>query len=73
MNCPRCQGLLMNDQVYNKNEALSVLSISRCLNCGETFDQMILRNRTCQEKKGVTEHPKSTKWADRRSPLAITR
>jgi hypothetical protein len=63
----------MNDQVYNRNEALSVLSIWRCLNRGETFDPMILQNRTCQEQKGVMEHPKSTKWAERRSPLAITR
>jgi hypothetical protein len=73
MHCPRCEGLLIGDQVYNQNEALSVLSIWRCLNCGETFDPMILQNRTCQEQKGMTEHPKSTKWADRRSPLAITR
>ena len=44
MNCPRCQGLLISDYLYNKDEALSVLYIWRCLNCGETFDSMIIRN-----------------------------
>lgn len=73
MNCPRCEGLLMSDQVYNSNEALYVLSIWRCLNCGETFDSMILHNRIQQKEKRILERPKSTNWADHRSPLAITR
>ena len=73
MNCPRCQGLMISDQHYNKDEALYVLSIWRCLNCGETFDSMILHNRACQEGQERMEHPKSTGWADTRSPLAITR
>jgi len=73
MNCPRCEGLLMSDQVYNQDEAMYVLSIWRCLNCGENFDSMILQNRTLQKEKGVMERPKSTNWADNRSPLAITR
>jgi hypothetical protein len=73
MNCPRCKGLLMSDQVYNQDEAMYVLSIWRCLNCGENFDSMILQNRTHQKEKGIMERPKSTNWADKRSPLAITR
>jgi hypothetical protein len=73
MNCPRCEGLLMSDQVYNPNEALYVLSIWRCLNCGDTFDSMILHNRIQQKEKRILERPKSTNWADHRSPLAITR
>jgi len=73
MNCPRCEGLLMSDQVYNQDEAMYVLSIWRCLNCGETFDSMILQNRAHQKEKGTMERPKSTNWADKRSPLAITR
>ena len=73
MNCPRCEGLLMSDQVYNQNEAMYCLSIWRCLNCGENFDSTILRNRTEQKEKGIMERPKSTSWADSRSPLAITR
>jgi len=63
----------MSDQVYNSDEALYVLSIWRCLNCGETFDSLILKNRTTQKEKGNMERPKSTSWADNRSPLAITR
>ena len=73
MNCPRCEGLLMSDQVYNADEGLYVLSIWRCLNCGESFDSMILKNRTTQKEKGIMERPKSTNWADNRSPLAIRR
>jgi len=73
MNCPRCEGLLMSDQVYNQDEAMYVLSIWRCLNCGENFDSMILQNRAHQKEKGNMERPKSTSWADNRSPLAITR
>jgi hypothetical protein len=73
MNCPRCEGLLMNDQVYNADEALYVLSIWRCLNCGETFDSMILQNRIQQKEKGMPERSKSTSWADNRNPLAISR
>lgn len=73
MNCPRCEGLLMSDQVYNADEALYVLSVWRCLNCGDTFDSMILQNRATQQARGIMERPKSTSWADNRSPLAITR
>ena len=62
----------MSDQVYNQDEALYVLSIWRCLNCGENFDSMILQNRTKQKEEGTMERPKSTNWADKRSPLAIT-
>ncbi len=63
----------MSDQVYNSDEALYVLSIWRCLNCGDTFDSMILHNRMQRKKKRILERPKSTSWADSRSPLAITR
>ena len=72
MICPRCEGLLISDQVYHPEEALYVLSIWRCLNCGETFDPMIVENRTRQEQTEGRSHPRSTKWADSRSPLAIT-
>jgi hypothetical protein len=72
MNCPRCEGLLMSDQVYNPQEVLYVLSKWRCLNCGENFDSLILQNRTTQKEKGMPERSKSTSRADNRSPLAIT-
>jgi hypothetical protein len=73
MNCPRCEGLLMSDQVYNQDEVMHVLAIWRCLNCGENFDSMILHNRKQQKEKGMPERSKSTSWADNRSPLAITK
>ena len=73
MNCPRCEGLLMSDQVYNSDDAFYVLAIWRCLNCGDTFDSKILQNRAAQKEKGTPERPRSTNWADHRSPLAITK
>ncbi len=59
MNCPRCQGLMVNDQLYNPDEALYVLSIWRCLNCGETFDPISIRNRYGQEHPKVSMNPKA--------------
>jgi transcription elongation factor Elf1 len=71
MNCPRCQGLLISDHLYNKDESLYVLSIWRCLNCGETFDSMIIRNRTNQGRKEVTNKPKISRWAGTRNSLVV--
>lgn len=45
MECQRCQGLIVQDQVWDPDEALQSLSIWRCLNCGETVDWRILKNR----------------------------
>jgi hypothetical protein len=64
MNCPRCQGLLIGDQIYNKGDALYVLSIWRCLNCGETFDSLTIRNRTSQKGKEASQQSKTFRWAD---------
>ena len=71
MNCPRCQGLLISDHLYNKDESLYVLSIWRCLNCGETFDSMIIRNRTNQGRKEVTNKPKISRRAGTRNSLVV--
>ncbi len=49
MNCPRCEGLMVNDQLYNPAEAQYVIAIWRCLNCGETIDPISIRNRYFQE------------------------
>ena len=53
MFCSRCHGLMLNDQVYDPDEAILNLPIWRCVNCGETVDSLILRNRLRkdQEKK----------------------
>ena len=45
MKCLRCDGLLVQDQVWDPGEALGALSIWRCLNCGETVEWGILKNR----------------------------
>jgi len=71
MNCPRCQGLLISDHLYNKDESLYVLSIWRCLNCGETFDSMIIRNRTNQGRKEGTHKSKISRWAGTRNSLVV--
>ena len=51
MNCPKCHGLMVNDRVYDTEEAVFNLSIWRCLNCGETVDPLILQNRLKQEQE----------------------
>jgi len=71
MNCPRCQGLLISDHLYNKNEALYVLSIWRCLNCGETFDSMIIRNRINHGGKEATNKSKVSRWAGAGNSLVV--
>ncbi|MCA9464762.1 MAG: hypothetical protein KC643_04875 [Nitrospira sp.] len=45
MKCPRCEGLLVQDQSWNTYETLPMLPIWRCLNCGETLEEGILLNR----------------------------
>lgn len=45
MGCRRCQGLIVQDQVWDPEEALQSLSIWRCVNYGETVDWGILKNR----------------------------
>ena len=71
MNCPRCQGLLISDHLYHKDEALYVLSIWRCLNCGEAFDSMIIRNRASQEGKEIENNSKVSRWAGTGSSLVV--
>jgi len=51
MNCPKCHGLMVNDRVYDAEEAVFNLSIWRCLNCGESVDPLILQNRLKQEQE----------------------
>ena len=57
MFCPRCHGLMVNDQVYDPDEAILDLPIWRCVNCGETVDSLILQNRlrNSQESKSAAK------------------
>lgn len=45
MKCPRCQGFLIPDQVWSSTDHIGMLPILRCLNCGETIEDEIIRNR----------------------------
>jgi len=36
MKCSRCQGLVVQDQLYDPDGPYLQIAISRCLNCGET-------------------------------------
>ena len=51
MICSKCDGLMVNDRVYDAEEAIFDLSIWRCLNCGQTVDPLILQNRLKQEQE----------------------
>ena len=45
MKCPRCQGFVIHDQIWSPTDDLGMLPILRCLNCGETLEDGIIRNR----------------------------
>ncbi|MGD9852673.1 MAG: hypothetical protein AB7T38_15555 [Nitrospirales bacterium] len=45
MKCPRCQGFVVYDQIWSSTDHLGMLPILRCLNCGETIEDGIIRNR----------------------------
>ena len=51
MNCSKCHGLMVNDRIFDPEEAIFDLSVWRCLNCGETVDPLILKNRLKQEQE----------------------
>lgn len=36
MKCSRCQGLVVEDQLYDPDGPYLHIAILRCLNCGET-------------------------------------
>ncbi|MDH4195423.1 MAG: hypothetical protein OEY80_14070 [Nitrospirota bacterium] len=50
MKCQRCQGFLVRDSIYNLDGQFYRIEILRCLNCGETVDEAILKAR--EAKKG---------------------
>lgn len=47
MTCPRCGGLMVHDQCYDRRSRTAPYSFwsQRCLNCGEILDPVISRNR----------------------------
>ncbi len=59
MNCPRCEGLMINDHIYHHRESLYVLAIVRCVNCGATYDPISVRNRFSQEHPETNTKPQA--------------
>jgi hypothetical protein len=43
MDCPKCQGLMVQERV---TDGLTYLSEWRCLNCGFILDPVIVQHRT---------------------------
>lgn len=50
MNCSRCQGLMVRDDLIDIRESYSPMWIRglRCISCGNIVDPMINRNRLYQ-------------------------
>ena len=56
MKCYRCGGMMVHERVYSKAE---MLSIWRCVLCGEYIDPVILENR--QYQKTIRENSRRKK------------
>ncbi len=54
MTCQRCHGLMVHDRVLDVEAALLDLPIWRCVNCGESLDPILLRNRQSQDQHSKT-------------------
>jgi len=52
MKCHRCQGFLVRDSIYNLDGQFYRIEILRCLNCGETVDEAILKAREAKKDRG---------------------
>lgn len=48
MKCPRCQGLMVRDQIFDTEGPFVHIDVWRCLNCGKTTD--------LRKKKGASEN-----------------
>ena len=48
MECSRCHGFMVKDQVYDLLDAVFHTDIWRCVNCGELLDPMIVKVRKNQ-------------------------
>lgn len=42
MQCPRCRGLMVNEQIYTDQGGLD---IARCIHCGDIIDSVVIYNR----------------------------
>lgn len=55
MTCTRCQGLMVEDQLFDLEGTYGHLWATglRCMNCGHVDDGMIAQNRQLQQAKIV--------------------
>lgn len=55
MNCPKCQGMLVQDLIYDVFESKGSLRSDawRCISCGNVIDPVVLRNRSKQRIEPV--------------------
>lgn len=55
MTCTRCQGLMVDDQLFDMEGAYGEMWTTslRCLNCGEVQDAVIAQHRLLQREKVV--------------------
>jgi len=51
VKCHRCQGFLVRDSIYNLDGQFYRIEILRCLNCGETVDEAILKAREAKKDR----------------------
>ncbi|CAI4029907.1 hypothetical protein DNFV4_00327 [Nitrospira tepida] len=51
MNCPRCQGLMVEDHFIDLQESMGPhwVTVMRCMNCGNVVDPGIAVNRLWAE------------------------
>lgn len=54
MTCQRCHGLMVYDRVFDVEAEFLELPIWRCVNCGESLDPILLRNRRSQDQHSKT-------------------
>ncbi len=57
-NCSRCEGRLVSTYCLSPDERIADFQISvwKCLQCGDLFDQTILENRRCSKPYQLTHH-----------------
>ena len=57
MNCPRCHGLMVGDDLFDIRESYLPMWMRglRCVSCGNIVDPVIDRNRTSQRFASVRQ------------------
>ncbi len=62
MKCQRCEGLFVQDSMYNLDGPFHHLEVLRCLNCGETVDATILKAREVQNDQIGRKELQFSSW-----------